>query len=286
MISIINPIESIEQVGCGGCGGGGGGGGITSGVLSLSVNGGPQQVGNVSITIPTTAGDILAAPVDHNHDDRYYTNSGSQGLFVSKTGNENIDGVKNFTLRPTVTGTEVVVKTDFNYISIDSLGIVFTTGNQIISGIKDFDVRPTVNGTPILLSGEVSGGGSTGSAVSRGTASVTTTSIAASGTFNTTVDFGCKSYGLLSVSGASGAWVKLYYDTTSRTNDATRTIDQDPSSNVYLMAESVSTTNGVIRFAPATIGYNEGTNNSIPIAITNTRTASATYTIEFNFLKL
>ena len=159
---------------------------------------------------------------------------------------------------------------------------VFATGDQTISGIKTFASKPTVNGTPVLISGEAGGG----SSISRGTASVTTTSIPASGTFNTTVDFGCKSYGLLSVSGVSGAWVKLYYDTASRTSDETRTIDQDPSSNVFLMAESLSTGNALIRFAPSTIGYNEGANNLIPIAISNTRNTAATYTIAFNFLKL
>jgi hypothetical protein len=127
---------------------------------------------------------------------------------------------------------------------------------------------------------------SPGSIISRGTASVTTTSITASGTFNGTVDFGCKSYGLLSVSGASGAWVKLYYDTASRTNDSTRTIDQDPGSNVSLMAECLSTGTSAIRFAPTTIGYNEGTSNLIPIAIGNTRNTAATYTVTFDFLKL
>jgi hypothetical protein len=177
-----------------------------------------------------------------------------------------------------------------NYVTTSQTGIFATTtslnnlvsitGAQTISGIKTFASKPTVNGTPVLISGEVA------SSISRGTASVTTTSIAASGTFNTGVDFGCKSYGLLSVSGVSGAWVKLYYDTASRTSDATRTIDQDPSSNVSLIAESLSTGNGLIRFAPATIGYNEGTNNLVPIAITNTRTSAATYTIAFNFLKL
>ena len=156
---------------------------------------------------------------------------------------------------------------------------VFTTGNQTISGVKSFASKPTVNGTPVLISGEAG-------AITRGTASITTTSITANGTFNGTVDFGCQSYGLISVSGASGAWVKLYYDTASRTSDAARTIDQDPASNVYLMAECVATGNGLIRFAPATIGYNEGANNLIPIAVTNTRGSSAAYTVQFNFIKL
>ena len=52
------------------------------------------------------------------------------------------------------------------------------------------------------------------------------------------------------------------------------------------MAESLSTGNALIRFAPATIGYNEGIDNLVPIAITNTRASAATYTVAFNFLKL
>jgi hypothetical protein len=231
-----------------------------------------------SLTIPKTSSVIFN---DTFGSDYIITGGVDDKLFLRAGGNnileiDNTNGYPIWKFKDSLGSlSKIGVFTDIPATEFHVNGVITATGISTTS-------KPTVNGIPVLLSGEAS----PGSIISRGTASITTTSIAASGTFNGTVDFGCKSYGLLSVSSTSGAWVKLYYDTASRANDSTRTIDLDPGSNVSLMAECLSTGTSAIRFAPTTIGYNEGTSNLIPIAIGNTRNTAATYTVTFNFLKL
>jgi hypothetical protein len=96
---------------------------------------------------------------------------------VYNTGNQNISGIKNFTSRPTVNGTGVLLSGEASNVTLPAT-VVYTTGNQTISGNKtfaqdtvfgdstednifvvsgnqiSFGVRPTVNGTGVLLSGE------------------------------------------------------------------------------------------------------------------------------------
>jgi len=61
---------------------------------------------------------------------------------VYNTGNQNIDGSKNFYIRPTVNGTGVLLSGEAT--SLPST-IVYTTGNQTISGTKTF-IQDTVFG--------------------------------------------------------------------------------------------------------------------------------------------
>jgi hypothetical protein len=72
-------------------------------------------------------------------------------LPIYATGDQTISGVKNFSSRPTVNGTGVLLSGEAAQLPNT---IVYTTGNQTISGTKAFTLRPTVNGTGILLSGE------------------------------------------------------------------------------------------------------------------------------------
>ena len=89
---------------------------------------------------------------------------GTSGVFSSyveapnlvyNTGNQVVSGVKNFSNRPTVNGTGVLLSGEA--VQLPNT-IVYTTGNQTISGLKDFTTRPTVNTTPVLLSGENANG--------------------------------------------------------------------------------------------------------------------------------
>jgi len=59
----------------------------------------------------------------------------------------------NFTSRPTVNGTGVLLNGEASAVTLPTT-IVYTTGNQTVSGIKTFASRPTVNGISVLLSGE------------------------------------------------------------------------------------------------------------------------------------
>jgi hypothetical protein len=65
---------------------------------------------------------------------------------VYTTGNQTVDGIKNFNIRPQVNGANVLIQGDTN--------VVYTTGNQTINGVKSFGSRPNVNGSGVLLQGE------------------------------------------------------------------------------------------------------------------------------------
>jgi hypothetical protein len=73
---------------------------------------------------------------------------------VLLSGNQNVSGLKNFTTRPTVNGSGVLLSGEVIGVVTDLSTTVRTTGNQTVSGVKAFISRPTVNGTGVLLSGE------------------------------------------------------------------------------------------------------------------------------------
>jgi len=65
---------------------------------------------------------------------------------VYNTGNQTIDGVKNFTSIPQYNSVNLAI----------SNAVVDKTTNQNIGGIKNFTSRPNVNSVPILISGATS----------------------------------------------------------------------------------------------------------------------------------
>ena len=73
---------------------------------------------------------------------------------VLVSGNQNVSGLKNFTTRPTVNGSGVLLSGEVIGVGTDLSTTVRTTGNQTVSGVKAFISRPTVNGKGVLLSGE------------------------------------------------------------------------------------------------------------------------------------
>jgi hypothetical protein len=72
-------------------------------------------------------------------------------ITVLTTGNQNISGLKDFKIRPTVNNTGVLLQGEETKLPN---GILYTTGAQTIESFKNFTVRPTVNNTGVLLQGE------------------------------------------------------------------------------------------------------------------------------------
>ena len=148
------------------------------------------------------------------------------------------------------------------------------------------------DGTTITIdgSGVISSSGSIGVVtLSRATKTGTTTSIAAGATVNLTIT-GYKSYALYSVatsSTAGGAWVRIYTDAASRTADAARLQTSDPSTP-GVIAEVITTSNSTVVTAPGVIGFNnESTPTAnIELAVTNTNSTAATFTITLTVLPL
>jgi hypothetical protein len=72
---------------------------------------------------------------------------------VNQYSNQNISGLKNFRIRPTVNGTGVLLQGEAAAGNIAN--VVFTTGSQIITGPKNFTARPTLSGVPLITTGDL-----------------------------------------------------------------------------------------------------------------------------------
>ena len=87
-----------------------------------------------------------------------------------------------------------------------------------------------------------------------------------------------KGYALFKIEIDHPAWVRLYTDTTSRTNDADRGYTTDPTPGAGVIAEVYSATAGIstFRMAPAVIGYNDDDppTDNIYAKVTNTDSSS------------
>ena len=96
--------------------------------------------------------------------------------------------------------------------------------------------------------------------MSRATDSVTFNSLAAGASVNGTLALG-KSYSLLKIETSHAAWVTIYIDAASRTNDSTRNIQTDPLPGAGVIAEIVTTGDTIQNITPAVVGWN---NDSTP----------------------
>ena len=72
-----------------------------------------------------------------------------------------------------------------------------------------------------------------------------------------------KTFTLLKIQTSHAAWVTLYIDTASRTNDAGRDINTDPEAGSGVLAEVITSDGSTINITPGTIGWN---NDGTPAA--------------------
>lgn len=97
-------------------------------------------------------------------------------------------------------------------------------------------------------------------APSRETISATSSSLANNASQNIDVT-GFKSYLLMKIQTSRAAWVTIYTDQTSRTNDASRGQYTDPYPGSGVIAEVVTNGNETVLLTPGTLGFN---NDNVP----------------------
>jgi hypothetical protein len=127
-----------------------------------------------------------------------------------------------------------------------------------------------------------------GSLQSRTTVSGVTTSIANLGIGNTDIT-GFKSYALMRVGLSTAGWLRLYTNSASRANDATRSVGEDPAPGSGVIAEVVTTgisTQQMI--TPFVMGGNmdNPVTDKIYVAITNLSGTTQTITANLTILQL
>ena len=122
----------------------------------------------------------------------------------------------------------------------------------------------------------------------RGVVSGTTSSLAPNAIGNITIT-GHKSYLLINVGLSTAGWFRLYTDSTSRTNDASRSVGLDPTPGSGVIAEVVTTgLSTSIKVSPFVPGGNMDSTPStnMYVAIKNTSSTTQAITANLTILKL
>ena len=118
----------------------------------------------------------------------------------------------------------------------------------------------------------------------RTTDSVTFNSLADGATATGTLALG-KTYQLLKVETSHAAWVTMYIDAASRTNDQNRNIETDPLPGAGIVAEIVTTGDTIQNITPGVVGWNNdstpGTTCYLKVVNNSGNTANLTITATF-----
>jgi hypothetical protein len=132
-----------------------------------------------------------------------------------------------------------------------------------------------------------SGGGSEVGLSSRGNASVVAVAISEGDSLCEATGF--KTYILSKVATSSPAWVRIYSDATSRTNDSSRAEGTDPLPGSGVIAEVITTPGFLTQLiTPGVIGFNNNStpDNLIYLAVKNTDSVSRDITVTLSILQL
>ena len=129
-----------------------------------------------------------------------------------------------------------------------------------------------------------SGGGGTGT---RTTANASTSSIANNASANISIT-ASKSYVLHKIQTSAAAWVTLYTDSTSRSNDSSRSQGTDPTPNSGVIAEAITTGAATQIITPGLIGWNnDGTpSTSVYLKVVNKSGSTQAITVTLHYLPL
>ena len=179
----------------------------------------------------------------------------------------------------TATGTgatKTITITDSGATTLGALTDVDTTGAANTKILKH-------NGTSWVVGDDVSGTG----LQARATGAATSTSLANNAAGNLTI-VAAKTYSLLKIQTSHAAWVTLYTDTTSRTNDAARSETTDPLPGSGVLAEVITSDGATQIITPGLIGWNnEGTpTTNAYVKVVNKSGSTADVTVTLHFVAL
>ena len=179
--------------------------------------------------------------------------------------------------------TDLPTSLTLNSITIGTRQITSISTDGTLASNSN-NVLPTQQAIKTYVDSQAGGGGSL---EPRTTITDFTTSLADGASGNLTLLDAPKTYVLLSIQVSDPAWVRIYTDGTSRTNDSARVQDTDPASDAGVIAEFVTTTNGeTVNVAPALIGWNSDNLTEIPLAITNNSGAAAEIEVTISYIAL
>tara|TARA_S200000501_G_scaffold375688_1_gene428352 strand:- start:2954 stop:5455 length:2502 start_codon:yes stop_codon:yes gene_type:complete len=158
--------------------------------------------------------------------------------------------------------------------------VTFVAGTNVTITTDDSSDEITIN-----ASGGGGGGGS--SLQSRTTDTATTSSLASGGASDLNMTT-AKSYVLQKIQTNYAAWVTVYTDGTSRTNDASRAETTDPTPGSGVIAEVITSGSATQILTPGVIGWN---NDSTPstntyVKVVNKESSAYPIQVTLHYLKL
>lgn len=130
------------------------------------------------------------------------------------------------------------------------------------------------------------GSGGSGS-FTRTTANAATSSIANNASGNITIT-AAKTYALQKIQTSAAAWVTLYTDTTSRSNDSSRNETTDPTPGSGVISEVITTGAATQLVTPGLIGFNnDGTpSTNVYLKVVNKSGSTQAITVTLHYLPL
>jgi len=126
-----------------------------------------------------------------------------------------------------------------------------------------------------------------GGTTTRTTANASTSSIVNDAYANIEIS-ASKSYVLHKIQTSAAAWVTLYTDSTSRSNDSSRSQGTDPTPNSGVIAEAITTGAATQIITPGLIGWNnDGTpSTSVYLKVVNKSGSTQAITVTLHYLPL
>ena len=120
---------------------------------------------------------------------------------------------------------------------------------------------------------------------SRTTSQATATSVANNGSSNISITTPA-TYALLKIQTSHAAWITLYTDTTSRSNDSARTETTDPVPGSGVLAEVITVGAATQLITPGTIGFNSGGTGTTYAKVVNKSGTTANITVTLHYVQL
>ena len=165
-------------------------------------------------------------------------------------------------------------------------GVVIKDGGSLVGTASTIDFGTNLS-VSTISAGIVTVTSTSSGLQSRATANASTSSIANAAAANITIN-AAKTYALQKIQTSAAAWVTVYTDTTSRTNDASRGETTDPTPGSGVIAEVITSGATTQILSPGVIGYNnDGTPSSnVYLKVVNKSGSTQAITVTLHFLQL
>ena len=195
----------------------------------------------------------------------YYTNAANMNTGTLPTGR--LTGTYNIDISGTAATASAA---SFGITGLSDVNVSAPSTNQVLT----YNGSQWVNSTPSAVSG----------LQSRTTAQITQSignNAAANVSFSTP-----KTYALQSIQTSHAAWVTLYTNTVSRSNDASRTEFTDPLPGSGVLAEVITTGSALQLITPGIICFNSTASNTTYAKIVNKSGSTTNVTVTLTYVQL